>query len=305
MRILFMGSAEFACPALEALLGSRHEVVACVTQPDRPRGRHLKVAACPVKALATARGVRTLTPERIGDAYGELASLHPDLAVVAAYGQYIPARISDLPRHRSVNIHPSLLPRYRGAAPVQWALASGETMTGVSIQYVAPKMDAGDLVLQQEFEIRPDDTATTLEPRLARAGAELVLRAVDLLDAGHAHPTPQDEAKATWARKLEKSDAQLDWNQPAVVLHNRVRGFQPWPGAHCAVRGKQLKVLRTRVEAASGVPGSVLEGGAEGPLVACGTGALRLLEVQPEGRRAMAGGDYLRGAQLFTGDTLG
>lgn len=301
MRIIFMGSAEFACPAVEALLGSRHVLAACVTQPDRPKGRNLLLTPCPVKALAVARGVAVLTPEKIGEAAAELEALQPDLIAVAAYGQYIPSAISERPRHRAINIHPSLLPKYRGAAPIQWAVANGDTMTGVSIQYVARRMDAGDLLLQQEFAIGDDDTAATLEPRLARAGAELLMRAVDLLDAGHAHAMPQDEAHVSLARKLVKADAALDWRQPARVLRNRVRGFQPWPGACFSFEGRSVKVLQAAVEAGGGAPGTVLAVDGAGPVVACGDGALRLLSLQPEGRRAMAGSDFVHGTRLRPG----
>lgn len=308
LRVIFMGSSDFAVPAVEALLASPHALVGCVAQPDRPRGRHLQPAPCPVKALALARGLPVLTPEKVGDAMGAIAAWQPDVALVAAYGQYIPARIANLPRLRSINIHPSLLPRYRGAAPMQWAVASGDTMTGVSIIYVAPRMDAGDILLQQEHEIAPDETAAELEARLSRAGAALAVRALDLLEAGHVHATPQDESRATWARKLEKADARLDWRQPAAALRNRVRGFQPWPGACCeapAGSGRLLKILHTEIETGSGEPGVVLDLGPAGPLVACGEGALRLKQVQPEGRRAVSGGDYVNGARLARGARFG
>jgi methionyl-tRNA formyltransferase len=301
MRIIFMGSAEFACPAVEALLGSRHVLAACVTQPDRPKGRHLQLTPCPVKALAVARGVPVLTPEKVGEASAELAALQPDLIAVAAYGQYIPSAISERPRHRAINIHPSLLPQYRGAAPIQWAVANGDAMTGVSIQYVARRMDAGDLLLQQEFAIAEDDTAATLEPRLARAGAELLLRAVDLLETGHVHATPQDESRVSLARKLVKADAAMDWQLPARALRNRVRGFQPWPGACFTFEGRTVKVLQVAVEEGGGAPGRVLDVEGAGPLVACGEGALRLLSLQPEGKRAMAGSDFVHGTRLRPG----
>lgn len=308
MRVIFMGSAEFACPAVEALLGSRHELVACVTQPDRPKGRRLKVQPCPVRALAEAKGVRVLAPEAVDGAYDEIATLRPDLIAVAAYGQYIPGRLIDLPPRGAINIHPSLLPRYRGAAPIQWAVANGDTVTGVSILYVGRKMDAGDVILQQEHDIADGDTAATLAPRLARAGAELLVRAIDLIDTGHAHRTPQDEAKVTWARKLEKADGRIDWTLPALALHHRVRGFQPWPGSACEAQagsGHHLKVLRTRVEQGTGVPGTILDATGDGPLIACGENALRLLDVQPEGKRPMPGAAYLNGAHLPPGSRLG
>lgn len=306
MRIVFMGSAEFACPAVEALRTSRHALVACVTQPDRPKGRHLKLTACPVKALAEARGIPVQTPERIAEptALAAVEALQPDVIVVAAYGQYLPSRLLAMPRLACLNIHPSLLPKYRGAAPIQWAVASGDTMTGVTILHVSKKMDAGDLILQEPYPIGDEDTAGSMEPKLAEFGAELLRRAIDQLEQGTASRVPQDEAQVTWARKLDKEDGRLDWTQPAAVLRHRVRGFQPWPGAFTMIGNQRLKVLRTRVEPGRGEPGYLLAVEGEGPLVACGEQALRLLEVQPEGRPAMAGHAYVNGCPLATGHVL-
>ena len=306
MRILFMGSAEFACPAVRALLESRHHLVACVTQPDRPKGRHLKLTPCPVKALAEARGLPVLTPEKIAEpeALGAVAAWQPEVIVVAAYGQYLPARLLTLPTQACVNIHPSRLPRYRGAAPIQWAVASGDTMTAVSILHVARKMDAGDIILQKDYPIGEEDTAGSLEPKLADFGAELLLKALDLLEAGIAPCEPQDENAVTWARKLEKEDGRLDWRKPATRLRNEIRGFQPWPGAFTMIGGKRLKVLFARVEEKVGTPGTLLDVAGEGLLVACGENALRLLEVQPEGRPAMSGRAFLNGVGLRVGEQL-
>jgi methionyl-tRNA formyltransferase len=190
MRILFMGSAEFACPAVEALRVSGHDLVACVTQPDRPKGRHLKLTPCPVKALAEARGIPVLTPERVADPHvlASVEALRPDLIVVAAYGQYLPSRLLAMPRLACINIHPSLLPKYRGAAPIQWAVASGDTMTGVSILHVSKKMDSGDLILQASYPIGDEDTAGSLEPKLAEFGAELMLQAIAQVEQGTRGP---------------------------------------------------------------------------------------------------------------------
>ena len=284
-----------------ALLDTEHRLAACVTQPDRPQGRGRQLAPCPVKAFAVEAGVPVLTPEKIGDARPELAALAPDLIVVAAYGQYIPRAIIALPRLGCINIHPSLLPKYRGAAPMQWAVANGDTETGVTIQEVGARMDAGPILLQARHPIAPEDDLNTLEPQLARLGADLMLEAIRQLDTGTATRRVQDEALVTMARKLEKADARLDWSQPASVLHNRVRGFQPWPGAFCSVQGKRLGVAKTRVEQAHGEPGALLDAGGDGPLVACGEHALRLLAVQPEGKRTMPGPDFLRGTRLEPG----
>ncbi len=306
MRIVFMGSAEFACPAVHALLESRHALAGCVTQPDRPRGRHLKLAPCPVKALAEARGISVLSPERIAEASALelLEAWQPEVIVVAAYGQYIPARLLALPRVACINIHPSLLPRYRGAAPIQWAVANGETVTGVSILHVSPKMDAGDIILQEPYPVGEEDTAGSLEPKLAEFGADLMMKAIDQLEAGTAARRPQDEGSVTWARKLEKEDGRLDWRKSAAVLRNEIRGFQPWPGSYTLVQNKRLKILFARVEAQGGEPGTVLEARGDGLLVACGQGALRLVEVQPEGRPPMPGRAYVNGLSGVCGQIL-
>ena len=303
MRVLFMGSAVFAVPAVAALLGSPHRLVACVTQPDRPKGRHLQLTPCPVKAFAEGHGLPVQTPERIADpaALAAVEALQPDLIAVAAYGQYLPSRLLAMARVACVNIHPSLLPKYRGAAPIQWAVAGGETVTGVTILHVSRKMDSGDIILQEPFPIGPEQTAGALEPLLAARGAELLLRALGQLEAGTAERRPQDEAGVTWARKLEKEDGRLIWEKDALALHHQVRGFQPWPGCFLEAGGRRIKVLATRVEAAAGPPGHVLSLDGAGPLVACGSGALRLLSVQPEGRPAMAGRDFLNGAGWAVG----
>jgi len=310
MRIVYMGTPHFAVPALARLVETpRHEVVAAVTQPDRPRGRHLQLSPCPVKELASSRGMPVLTPGKIGDAEKELRDLRPDVIAVAAYGQFIPRAIRELAPGGCINIHPSLLPRYRGAAPIQWAVANGDAVTGVTIMHVAKVMDSGDMILQREVPIGPDETAAVLEPRLAAIGAEMLLEAIDLIAAGKAVRIPQDEACATVARKITKDDGRIDWGTPAPTIFNRIRGFQPWPGAFSAHAGRLLKVLRARVEPdpSSGskpAPGAITGTNAEGPLIACGVGSLRLLDVQPEGRAVMPAAAWLNGARLGTGDRL-
>lgn len=305
MRVLFMGSDAFAVPAIEALAGSGHALVACITQPDRPQGRGRQIKPCPAKIAAERLGIPTLTPERIADAAESVQELAPDLIVVAAYGQYIPSQILRVPPRGCINIHPSLLPKYRGAAPIQWAVANGDTETGVTIVDVTPRMDAGPILLQERHPIHPEDTAVTLELRLSHAGAELLLQAIQQIEAGSVERRPQDESLATWARKLEKKDGLLEWARPAKELHNRVRGFQPWPGTFCILQGKRLAVLETRVEPAGGVPGHIVDLNPEGPLVACGADGLRILRVQPEGKRPMSGADYARGARLAIGSAIG
>ena len=308
MRIVFMGSGAFACPIVRAIHGaSAAQLVGVVTQPDRPKGRNRKVAACPVKEMVADTGAKILTPEKVGSAVDEIRALAPDLIVVADYGQYIPSSVLAIPPKRAINVHPSLLPKYRGAAPIQWAIANGDAMTGVTVQYVAKKMDSGDILLQQEFEIDPDDTAETLEERLAEAGAELALRAIEEIETGSVHATPQDESHATYARKLIKDDGKIDWTKPAREICNRVRGFHPWPGCHTVFSGTFLKVLKCSVESSSVVrlPSSVISSEGPGPLVGTGNACLRLIEVQPEGKKPMSGADFARGYRVNVGDQFG
>jgi methionyl-tRNA formyltransferase len=311
MRIIFMGSGELGCPVVERLLASPQDaVVAVVTQPDRPQGRKLQPAPCPVKAFVAGRGVPALTPEKCGapEFVAQLAALQPDLIVVAAYGQFLPRALLDLPPHGVINVHPSLLPKYRGAAPIQWAVARGETETGVSIIYLIDKMDAGDIVAQEHVALAPDATAADLAPRLAALGAELLARAVGEIRAGTVRRVPQDPALATRAPLLRKTDGRLDWSQPAAELHNRIRGFFPWPGCYFAwPRGsdKRVKVLKAAFASGAGEAGTILSSAAHGLLVACGRGALQLIEVQPEGKKPMSAAAFLNGAHLKPGDKLG
>lgn len=311
VRILFMGSGSIAQPTLEALLASREdEVVAAVTQPDRPRGRRLRVAPCPIKAFAEAQGVPVLSPEHVGaEASVEaIQALEVDLIVVAAYGQYIKPAILALPRFEAINLHPSLLPKYRGAAPIQMAIADGETVTGVTILYVSREMDAGDILLQREEPIREEDDAVSLGGRLADLGADLVVETLDRIRRGAAERRPQDHARATLVHKLSKDDGRLDWTLPASTLRNRIRGFVPWPGCFCLVEPEsdsRLKVWTARVEPGSGTPGTLLNAKGGGPLVATGRDALRLLDVQPEGKPRMPGVAYLNGHPLPEGHQFG
>ena len=306
MRVVFFGSAAIGFPSLEALLASaQDEVVAVVAQPDRPAGRKQQLTPCPIKAFAQERGIPVISPEKVKDSLLELAALKADLFVVVAYGQYIPPSVLSLPEHGAINLHPSLLPKYRGSSPIQWAVANGDTQTGVTILYVSEKMDAGDIILQREIPIGSDDTSATLEPVLAVAGAELLMKAVEQTRNGTVQRHPQDDTAATEVRKLTKEDGHLDWALSAATLRNRIRGFTPWPGCFCETPdGQRLKVLYAAVEDRAGVPGEILEAAGRGFLVAAGEGALRLLEVQPAGKCAMDGASYLRGYPLVLGVRL-
>jgi methionyl-tRNA formyltransferase len=305
-RILYMGTAEIAVPALVALHDAPDLTVCGVcTQPDRPSGRKRVLTASPVKQKAVELGLEVLTPERVGACCEALAALKPDLLVVFAYGQYLPRPVCALPPAGAVNLHPSLLPKYRGASPIQSAVADGVSRSGLSVIRVSEMMDAGDILMQVPVEIGSEETSAELHDRFAVLSAEVIVEAVRRLRDGTAVWSPQNDAEATECRKLEKEDGRLDWKLPARVLHNRVRAYQPWPGTFSEVAGMgPLKVLRSRVEPGAGEPGAVLDVSGEGPLIACGEGALRLLRVQPPGKAAMDGGAFLNGHPLAVGSTL-
>lgn len=312
MRIVFMGSADFACASLDRLLADgRDEVVAAVTQPDRPRGRHLELGACPVKARLEDRAIPVLTPSNVNtpESLAALRELRPDLLVVVAYGQLLKPELLAIPATACINVHGSLLPKYRGAAPIQWALANGEPVSGVTTMYVNERMDAGDIILRREVAIAADDTGGTLHDRLALAGADLLRETVDLIRTGQAPRLPQNQAEATFAPKLKKSDGRIDWTMPAPVIHNRVRAFNPWPGCFCTAprgSGQVVRVLKTRVEPGHGEPGQVIDLSGDGPLVEAGDGqAVRMLELQAEGRKAMSGDAFVRGRAWKPGDAIG
>lgn len=306
MRIVFMGTAGFACHCLEQLLQSKaDEVVAVVTQPDRPKGRNLEVAGCPVKRFVGERGIPVLSPESINtpENLDVLRGLMPDLMVVVAYGQLLKPALLAIPRLGCINVHGSLLPKYRGAAPIQWAIANGETVTGVTTMYINERMDAGDIILQRVVAVGAEDTGGTLHEVLARVGAELLGETVERLREGNAPRERQEESEATYAPKLSKADARMDWTMPAMTLHNRVRAFTPWPGCFCELVGgaarMRIKILKTRIEVSEGKPGTVMGVGEEGVLVQAGDGfALRLVEVQPEGRKVMSGAAFARGRSI-------
>ena len=267
----------------------------------------MKLSACPLKTLAGERGIPALSPPDVNsaDSVAAIRDLSPDLIVVAAYGQILKPELLALPPQGCVNVHPSLLPRYRGAAPIPWAMANGDRVTGVTIIHMAKRMDAGDIILQERVNIEPEDTGGALHDKLAAVGAALLAKAVDAIAQGRAARMPQAESDATYAPKLTKEDGRMDWTKPATELHNRVRAFNPWPCCHCAIPGRgALRVLKTAVEAAVGQPGEVLDVTGAGPVIAAGSGSLRLLEVQPEGGKIMTGSAYQNGHALGKGDHL-
>ncbi len=313
MRIVFMGSAELACPSLEKLRTAPGMLVAGIaTQPERPRGRSLRPAACPVCAHAERLGIPVLMPEKINapESIEALRRLQPDVIAVVAYGQILKRHLLELPPLGCVNLHASLLPRYRGAAPVQWAIARGETITGVTTMFMNEGLDEGDIIFQEEEPVRPDDTAASLQDRLARRGAGLLERTLRSLRAGTAPRRPQAAEEATFAPRLNKEDGRLDWKRPAEELCNRIRGFNPWPGGFMtlpAPRGLSVKVLQARAEPIAppgAAPGTVLQTAGAGPLISAGLEAVRLLEVQPEGKKPMSGAAFLCGYGLRAGMVL-
>lgn len=307
-RILFMGTPEFAVPTLEGLVREGCSVIAAVTQPDRPRGRGRKSEPPPVKTAAERLGITVLQPERVRD--GEFLrvfrELAPELVVLVAFGQILPAEIIDFPAMGCINVHPSLLPRYRGAAPINWALIRGETRTGVTIIRMDAGVDSGDILLQEETPIGPEDNFDSLHDRLAEQGARLLLKAVEGLVSGAAERRPQDHFLATPAPRLKKEDGHVNWNDGVREILNRIRGLSSSPGAYAFIKGRQLKIFAAEIEPAgvSGAPGSIGQETEMGLPVAAADGYVYLKEVQLEGKKRMSVRDFLRGFRISPGETL-
>lgn len=310
LRTVFMGTPDFAVPSLRALLAAGHRVVGVFTQPDRPRGRGQQVLPPPVKEEARSAGIPVFQPRRLRDsgALAALEELAPEVICVVAYGQLLPKAVLDLPPLGCINVHASLLPKYRGAAPIQAALLAGETVTGVTTMFMAEGLDTGDIILQQEVAIEPGDDAGTLHDKLAAAGAELLVETLRLLASGQAPRRPQDHRLATYAPKVDKAAAALDWTQPAEQVRNHVRAYAPWPGAYTAHGRRILKVLQVDLGgsgAPGAAPGEVVAVTDEGFVVQAGSGAVLVRRVQPPGRPPMGGRDYVNGYRLQVGDRLG
>lgn len=302
-----MGTPRFAVPCLKALAQSRHQVIAVVTNPDRRQGRGRRLASPPVKEQALTLGLDVLQPAAVQDPAlaSALAARAPDLFVVVAFA-ILPRHLLAIPRLGSINLHPSLLPAYRGAAPIVWAVANGEKETGITTFQLSPRIDAGHILLQRRFAIDGDETAGELEARLCVAGARMVVETVDGLEDGRLTGRPQGAEGVSRAPKLTKEDGQIDWRQPAERVRNLVRGMNPAPGAYTQWQGKTLKVHRTRHAAGGGAPGTVLcADGRRGLIVACGEGALQLTQVQPAGKAAMEGSALVRGYPIAAGLRLG
>ena len=311
MRIAFFGTPAFAVPTLSALLASSHRVVGVVTQPDKPRGRGQKVSDAPVKALAIEHGLVTLQPERLSAAAFEadFKALGAELGVVAAYGKLLPEWLLQAPPFGMINVHGSLLPKYRGAAPVHRAVINGDAETGVTIMRVVKALDAGPMMARVVRGIGADETSDVVERDLATLGASLLLRVVDDLAAGRAIEIPQNDADATYAQRLTKEEGLLDFSLPALVVHNRIRGLRPWPTAYTFLHSRRLVFHHARVSAASAAgsaPGTCVAAGAKGITIACGDDrAIDVLHLQPEGRRSMSARDYLAGHGMLVGQRFG
>ena len=308
MRLVFLGTPDFAVPTLNALVAAGHEVLEVVTQPDRPKGRRQEFTPSPVKAAALAHGITVWQPERVrhADSVEHLRALAPRAMVVVGYGQIIPQSVIDIAPLGIVNVHASLLPELRGAAPVQWSVARGYEKTGVTTMRIDAGLDTGDILLQWETEIGPDETAPEVSPRLAEAGAKLLVESLEGLAKGTISPVPQDGTRATWAPILKKDDGRIDWTLPAKTIHNLIRGLQPWPGAHTMFRGQSLHLWRSRLVADKRnlAPGALIQDG--GVFAVAGDGVcLELLELQLEGRKRMPAGVFANGHRLTNTEQLG
>jgi methionyl-tRNA formyltransferase len=304
-RVVFMGTPAFAVPSLRALIKAGYDVAAVVTQPDRPAGRGGKLTAPPVKQAAVELGLEAYQPEsaKTDEAYGYLRDKNPDVIVVVGYGQIISQRVIDLPRLGCVNVHSSLLPRLRGAAPINWAIVRGDKRTGVSIMQIVKKLDAGDVLGVKETPIGDDEYAPELADRLADIGAELLIETLQLLEKGAITPRPQDDEASTYAPIMTREDGLVDWNLPAREIYNRVRGFSPWPGAYTFFRGKRFHIRRALLASGEAAPATmVIEAAAL--KIGCGEGLLQALEVQVEGKRAMTAEDFVNGYRPVAGEAF-
>ncbi len=312
MRVVFMGTPAFAVPSLEALDDSDHEVVGVVTQPDRPKGRGQTVVSCPVKELALSRGLPVRQPEKIKgpEFLQQLAEWKPDVIAVTAFGRILPKMILDLPPMGCVNVHGSLLPAYRGAAPIQWALIHGDTETGITTMLMDEGMDTGDVLFQQPVSIEPEDTALELSERMALAGGALLVETLTCLAERSVVPRAQDHARATLAPLLKKEDGVIDWTQSATEIANRIRGLSPWPGSYTFHHAHRLIIRKGRVDAQGGPdggrqrPGTILAVGPKSFWVETGEGRFEVLEVQPENKKRMSVEQFLLGYALRAKETF-
>ena len=307
LRIVFMGTPDFACPTLSRLIERGEDVIAVVTQPDRPKGRGQKLVPPPVKVIAEARGIPVLQPLKVRapEVIARIRELNPDLIVVVAFGQILPQSLLDIPRHGCINIHASLLPRYRGAAPLNWCLINGETETGITTMMMDAGLDTGDMLIKRSIPIGPDEDAQSLHDRLSFLGAETIDETIDKLLAGTLTREKQDDSLTCYAPMLKKEDGLIDWNLEPRQIKNLVRGFTPWPGAYTSLDGKTLKLYKVSVSDGGGTPGNIIVAGKDGIIVACGSGSIRIEELQLEGRKRLSAAEFLAGYRLEPGSRLG
>ena len=308
LSLIFCGTPRFAVPTLEKLVETGYPVALVVTQPDRPKGRGLELVASPVKESALQLKLPITQPDRIknNDEFrAQLTALNPDAIIVVGYGRLIPQWMLDLPRFGNINLHASLLPKYRGAAPIQWAITNGETATGVTTMRIDAGLDTGDILLQQELPIAPDDTAETLAPRLAAIGADLMVETLRGLESGAIQPRPQENSQASLAPILKKEDGLIDFSRPAAEIFNRIRGFQPWPGTYTKFRNKNLQILKAHT-AGEAIPAAAMRIQGDKLLVGCGQdSSLELLELQLEGKKRSSAHDFIQGYRPNPGERLG
>jgi methionyl-tRNA formyltransferase len=309
MKLVFCGTPQFAVPSLERLAAAGFDIKLVVTQPDRPQGRGMELTAPPVKQSAQELNLPVIQPEKIkknDEFQAQLSALQPEAIIVVGYGRIIPPWMLTLPPNGNINVHASLLPKYRGAAPVQWAIAQGESVTGVTTMLLNEGLDTGDVLLQREMPILPEDTSVTLWPRLAALGADLLVETLHGLEQKRIRPTPQVHAKATLAPILKKEDGHVDFNRTAAEIHNRLRGFQPWPGAYTQFRGKSLKLVSVRPVPLPNLDPGELRISGEKLFSGCGDGtALELLQLQPEGKKVMTVREFINGYRPAAGERLG
>lgn len=310
MKLVFCGTPQFAVPSLEKLVENGFDIRLVVTQPDRPQGRGMELAAPPVKQTALQLGLPVIQPDKIKkneEFQRQLREIAPAAIIVVGYGRIVPPWMLQLAPLGNINVHGSLLPKYRGAAPIQWAIANGERVTGITTMRLDEGLDTGDILFQQELQILPEDTAVTLAPRLAEIGAALLVKTLHGLQQGTVVPVPQDHARATLAPILKKEDGLIDFSRTAMEVHNRLRGFQPWPGAYTLFRGKNLKVIAAQpVNDSDSLAAGELGAGSDRLLVGCGAGTvLQLLQVQPEGKKALSAREFINGYRPASGERLG
>lgn len=307
MKVVYMGTPDFAVGPLQAMIEAGHEVTAVVTQPDKPKGRGKEMAASPVKERALTYGIPVLTPVKIkaAEAVAQLREYPADIFVVAAFGQILSEEILRMPKYGCVNIHASLLPKYRGAAPIQWSIIDGERETGVTIMQMDRGLDTGDILFQKKVPITPEDTGESLFDKLAEAGRALIVEALEKIEKGDVHPVKQDDSKSCYAKMLNKAVGKIDWNKSAPEIERLIRGLNSWPSAYTEYQGKQLKIWKAKVmPAMEGAPGTIAKVTKDQVVVCTGDGALALLEIQLEGKKRMPVKEFLLGRTFEVGEVL-